>query len=71
MNFTDYFRSIEPRELKRSIRNKISAECDIQQPTFYLWLRTNKYPSLAKQKIAEILKMPLSELFPENETINI
>jgi hypothetical protein len=48
------------------IRNKICYECNVGTANFYCWLSgRTAVPHLAKPVIAEIMKMPVEELFPE------
>jgi hypothetical protein len=67
MDFRTYYQSISDKMERRKIREKIINSTKIQMPTFYLWLRSNRVPHLAQEKISQIIGMPQSELFPDNE----
>ena len=69
MKFKDFYDSLPTKREKQSLRNEIIQHCCIQFSTFYSWNAREKYPPLAQQKIAELTKLPILELFPL-ETIN-
>lgn len=69
MSFIDYYKSIEKRDDKTMLRNRILIECDIQVPTFYQYMRNGRFPLLVREKISKILGLPVNELFP-GEKIN-
>jgi hypothetical protein len=49
------------------VRNKIVTECKISTTIFYNWLKgLTSVPHWARPIIAEIMDVPLSELFPED-----
>ncbi len=51
---------------KIKIRNKLVTKCGISTSIFYNWLRgATEIPELAKPVISEVMKIPMSELFPE------
>ena len=56
MNLTQYYQNIADKKAKQEFRNKVIESCKIQFATFYLWLRKNKVPPLAQEKINELIK---------------
>jgi len=64
MKLFSIYDSIPDYKRKREFREKITTGCMIQQSTFYLWKRRGRIPELAKEKIAELLEIPIEELFP-------
>jgi len=65
MKFKDYYLGIEDSHKKRLLRNTIIKACKVQLPSFYSWLRKEKFPPLVREKISLILKKSEFELFPE------
>lgn len=69
MTFLEIYQNLTDREEKQDLRNKIVSACEIQQSTFYSWLRREKLPRRARNKISEILNVPESELFPKEKSV--
>ena len=65
MTFYEHCQSLKEQEDKREFRNKVVMVCEIQQSTWYSWLKRKKIPKKARLKISEILNVPESELFPK------
>ncbi|MFN8255452.1 MAG: hypothetical protein U0W24_07170 [Bacteroidales bacterium] len=68
MNFIDFYQSLKDGKERKTLRNKIIDATYISYPTFFGWIRRKKIPLLAQEKISQILDIPKSELFPENES---
>lgn len=69
MNFIDYYQNLKSVKEKRNLRNEIIKQTRVSYPTFYSWIRRKTFPYMVQEKISEILHLPHSELFPEeNET---
>lgn len=66
-NFEDAYMNLSRKNKYHiKIRTEIEKACQISTAIFYNWLKgITPVPHWAKGRIAEILKMPESELFPE------
>jgi len=66
MTFKSYYENLENKG-KKGKREQILIKTGCSYPTFYKWLagKTNNISKLNKEAIAEILQLPVQELFPE------
>lgn len=69
ITFRGYYESFngtltEIRLKQAEFRAKICNACHVGESTVYSWLRGNEPSQLAKEKIAEILSLPVAELWP-------
>jgi hypothetical protein len=69
MTFLEIQHTLNDREDKQEFRNKIVSACEIQQSTYYSWLRRGKIPRKAQKKISELLNVPETELFPKEKSV--
>jgi len=65
MNLQDYFKDLRKTNPQREFIEKVSKECGVSDNTIYYWIKNNNAPKLAKEKIAEITGIEVTELFPE------
>ena len=69
MNFNEHYKSLN-RNARIRFRNSIISTLSISHSTFYHWLSSGKIPPHRQDQISELLKKPVSELFPEEIKIN-
>jgi len=71
--FNDLYMTISRKDKHHiKVRNKIVTDCKISTPVFYNWIKgITAIPHWAKPIICEIMKMPHSVLFPEDNDTSI
>lgn len=65
MDFFQNYQSIDEREERQQLRNKILIACEVQFTTFYSWLKRKKIPLKHQPKISKVLNIPVEILFPK------
>jgi len=56
---------------QQELREMLARECLVSEKTVYTWLSGKATPHKGKQsKIAEVVGLPVDELFPNNKTKN-
>lgn len=67
MTFFDYYKNLPNIKQKRAFRKQIIEACKIEPGTFYTWINRQSVSALAQSVIADIIGLPQTELFPEEE----
>lgn len=64
----DYYDSLTVEDSRVLLRNKLAEECGVTIMTVYRWINGEVIPDkLKREKISEIVGIPIDELFPEIE----
>lgn len=68
MGLKEYYESLPERVVpKKEFRERIASACGVTEMTVFRWLRGEIKPEkLKREKIAEIVRMPVVELFPDH-----
>lgn len=66
MTFEDYYRSLADKSPKVETRDKLLQELDMKYSTFYQKFRSGTFDKLEREKIAEVLKREVTDLFPNH-----
>lgn len=64
MVFKDYYENLSEKG-RVELRDRIIKETEISMPTFYNWMREDKFPKVYRIVIAQIMEKSVDELFPE------
>ncbi len=66
MNFKDYYQALPDQSPKVILRDKLLSALDMKYSTFYQKINTGSFNKLEREKIAQVLRTPVNELFPEH-----
>lgn len=64
MVFKDYYGNLSEKD-RVELRDRIIKVTGISMPTFYNWMREDKFPKVYRIVIAQIMEKSVEELFPE------
>jgi hypothetical protein len=66
MTFKDYYEAIPDKSPRVEIRDELLRQLDMKYSTFYQKMNTETFNKLEREKIAEVLKVSVTELFPNH-----
>lgn len=68
MDLKEFYKNLPEKVVpKKDFREKIASACGVSEMTVFRWLSGEIIPEkLKREKIAEIAKMPVVELFPNH-----
>ena len=66
MIFKDYYKSVSSQSPKVLLRNKLLRTLGMKYSTFYQKLNTGTFNKLEREKIAQVIGKPVTELFIEH-----